>query len=908
MKAPSTCSKSGATRSADLPRSQGLGLIFMGLMLAARLQAQPGASDPGFAVPAITGGFPPTVNAIAVQADGKICIAGNFTSVAGVPRPGIARLNPDGNLDTDFNPVLVRPATFQALAIQPDNKILAAGTNLVRFNPDGSPDALFQIGFGPNASVWSMALQSDGKILIGGDFTTYNNFSRSRYARLKPDGSFDPTFLPGIAFNNRVRSLVVLKDDTFLVAGDFTAPNYGPILCNTNGTRITTFNPTFPNGPVHALALQANGKILLAGEFTSPRSHIARFNTNGTQDLTFNPGPGANGTICCLAIQSDGKVLIGGNFTSVNDWPCYGLARLQANGNLDTGFNAGGEVNRFTQAIAIQGDGQVLAGGVFINPNGIPVTPLARVNGGDNLEPMPTVSLQATNLFLTAGQKLVLRAFVTSLTSYTCQWQFNGTNLDLATAPVLTLTNIQTTNAGTYSMVVSNSAGRASATAVLQVNPPPALAGKLDRSFNAHSIPSVDDGVMALAWQSDGKVLIGGGFTSFNGVGRTNLARLDADGNLDLSFDPHHVVAGSYPDWVKSIVNLPDGSILVGGLFGRRLARLDTKGNLGPNSPYASAPVNVVTLERNGKSLAGTMAVGGYAYVYRFGTNGLGDSSLRSVSTTARINAMVVQPDDKILIAGDFTRVNAQLCNYIARLNPSGELDTSFNPTNGPNASVAAVAVQPDGKIVIGGSFSTVGGLARKSIARLNPDGTLDASFDPGSGITTSGGLGLVPVMAIVRQPDGKFLIGGGFIRVNGVPRNAIARLNIDGSLDTTFDIGTGANGIVYAIALLPDERIIIGGDFTTFNGIARNRVARLFGDRVPPRLAAPRYLPGVFDLTFESVSGQSYVLEYNNALDGTAWTSGASVAGDGSVKSLADTNAPPAMRFYRVRVPAPGE
>jgi uncharacterized delta-60 repeat protein len=160
------------------------------------LALQPGSPDPAFAVPAITGGFPTTVSAIAIQADGKIVIGGNFTAVAGMPRAGIARLYPDGSLDAGFNPVLPMYTTIHALAMQADGKIIAAGTDLARLNPDGSQDIGFKIGSGPDADVLSIALQSDGKILIGGEFTTYNQTLRSRIARLKSDGSLDATFYP----------------------------------------------------------------------------------------------------------------------------------------------------------------------------------------------------------------------------------------------------------------------------------------------------------------------------------------------------------------------------------------------------------------------------------------------------------------------------------------------------------------------------------------------------------------------------------------------------------------------------------------------------------------------------------------------------------------------------------------
>ena len=126
-----------------------------------------------------------------------------------------------------------------------------------------------------------------------------------------------------------------------------------------------------------------------------------------------------------------------------------------------------------------------------------------------------------------------------------------------------------------------------------------------------------------------------------------------------------------------------------------------------------------------------------------------------------------------------------------------------FNPS--ANGSVYAIAQQDDGKVLIGGTFTTVNGTARNGIARLNADGSLDTSFDPGTGADNF-------VQALAQQADGKVLIGGSFNDINGTARNGIARLNADGSLDTGFDPGTGANNIVFALAQQADGKVMIGG------------------------------------------------------------------------------------------------
>ena len=247
----------------------------------------------------------------------------------------------------------------------------------------------------------------------------------------------------------------------------------------------------------------------------------------------------------------------------------------------------------------------------------------------------------------------------------------------------------------------------------------------------------------------------------------------------------------------------------------------------------------------------------------------------------ATVRTLVSQTDDRILLGGDFTNVNGVVRNRIARLSYDGTLDTSFNPGAGADSSVYAIAetfVNGAREIMIGGSFTVVNSIGRNSIARLNDDGSVDTSFDPGSGAdgpvyavavyptnTIHGGKVVIggsftmrrrrepeaalpgsmrmvlwtppsipapaPATSCGRWPsrtDGRLLIGGSFTNVNGVALNRIARLNGDGSVDTGFTPGLGANDSVYAIAVQQDQRIVLGGAFTLCSGVTRARLTRL--------------------------------------------------------------------------------
>jgi len=179
------------------------------------------------------------------------------------------------------------------------------------------------------------------------------------------------------------------------------------------------------------------------------------------------------------------------------------------------------------------------------------------------------------------------------------------------------------------------------------------------------------------------------------------------------------------------------------------------------------------------------------------------------------INTMVVQPNGQILLGGSFTMVGGQLFSNLARLNMDGSLDGSFNPQ--VRGSVSALMVQTNGAILVGGGFASVAGQSRSYLARLNADGSLDAAFNPGVSNT---------VTCLALQNDGKILIGGSFAGAGGQVRKGIARINNDGSLDANFNPGAGS--LVNCLALQPDGNIIVGGFFTTLSGQAVNRIGRL--------------------------------------------------------------------------------
>jgi uncharacterized delta-60 repeat protein/gliding motility-associated-like protein len=576
----------------------------------------------------------------------------------------------------------------------------------------------------------------------------------------------DPTFNPtdtgfdiGHSFNGRVVVSLLQPDGKIIIGGLFTsyngvARNFITRL-NADGSLDDLFDPgTGANGSVSTIAIQSDSKIIIGGSFTSFNgttcSNIARLNADGTLDTSFNLGTGANNNVLAIAIQPDGKIIIGGSFTSFNSTERNRIARLNADGTLDTSFNPGIEANNQIRTIALQSDGKIIIGGSFTSFNSTERNRIARLNTDGTLDtsfnPGAGANSFVNKTALQSDGKIIIGGDFTS---------YNGT--------------------------VCNYIGR------LNVD------GTLDISYNPGT--GTNWNVLTISIQPNGKIIIGGNFTSFNGTSRNHIARLNTDGSLDISFNPG--MGANFLTHSTAIQS--DGKILLGGDF---------------TSYNGTARNRIARLNENGSLDTGFAPL-----------TGMGASN--PIWTTS------IQPDGKIILGGDFTSCNGTESNHIARLNTDGTLDTSFNAGTGANNRVRAIALQPDGRIIIGGSFTSYNGIVRNRIARLNANGTLDVSFNSGTGV-------IGDIATITLQPDGKIIIGGNFISYNDTPINDIARLNADGTLDTSFNPGTGTNGAAVTISLQSDGKIIIAGGFTSYNGTARNNIARLNADGTLDNLFNP--------------------------------------------------------------------
>ncbi|MCF8459671.1 MAG: T9SS type A sorting domain-containing protein [Flavobacteriales bacterium] len=389
--------------------------------------------------------------------------------------------------------------------------------------------------------------------------------------------------------------------------------------------------------------------------------------------------------------------------------------------------------------------------------------------------------------------------------------------------------------------------------------------GTLDPTYGSGT--GINNNVRTSSIQNDGKTIVGGNFTSVHGTTRNHIARLNADGSLDGAFNPG---TGANSVVLASATQI-DGKVIIGGNFSSfngtsraRIARLNANGSLDLTfTPPAAIDwfVKTIAIQADGKIILGGEFTTYNEFIIRLNADGSLDASFNP-DVSWFVNTIAIQDDGKIIIGGDFTSIEVFWeRNHIARLNEDGSIDGTFDPGVGANGTVETTIIQPDGKIIIGGSFTSYNATPRNRIARLNVDGSLDVTFDPGEG--ANGAVYACPI-----QDDEKIVIGGSFTSYDGTPRNRIARLNIDGSLDATFDSGEGANGMIQTASIQTDGRIVIGGDFIWYDETSRNRIARVIGgvstsietngSKSTTRLSTyPNPTNGRFDLLLPNIQGQ---------------------------------------------------
>ncbi|WP_203767722.1 Ig-like domain-containing protein, partial [Cellulomonas denverensis] len=652
-----------------------------------------------------------------------------------------------------------------------------------------------RLASGFNGEVRSIIAAHDGGVIVGGNFTSFagNSSIPNRLVKINADGTLNHEFNAnlGTGFGGVVYDVIALSDGGYLVAGNFTslAGNSGIpnrlVRLNADGTVDARFNAqlgTGFNGVVWTLAEDSAGNLLVGGAFTSLSgnssipNYLVRLKANGSLDADFNArlGTGFNSAVYSVAIAPEDKVVVGGAFNRLNNDATVpnALLRLNADGSLDWEHNAelGTGFNGNVRSVSITSVGGTLVGGTFTSANANSAVPSRLVK----LKPNGAMDAEF-NVGLGSG--------------------FNGT-VQVA---------VETADQG---VMVGGSftslSGSAQPRRLMKLD----ANGMYDAAFNDNLVQGFDSTVydVLINGGDAGGYLIAGAFRSLAGSRfiPARMVYLQDDGTPGPDFNSQ--LSGGFNGDVRVSLETSDGKILVGGNF------TSFRGD-------ATAPDRLLRLNSDGSL--------DEAFAERVGTG------LNSV-----VYDVAEQADGKILVAGNFTSLNgdATASDRLIRLNQDGTLDREFNTYVGTGFNSAAwtVEVTAEGKILVGGAFTSLSGNSSipNRMVQLNEDGTLNTEFTGqlGTGFNSY-------VYDIHVQEDGKVVVGGNFTSLagnSGIP-NRLVRLNADGKLDTEFTgkLGTGFNSVVMTVFVSDKGQVLVGGNFTSLNGSTGipRRLVRLVED-----------------------------------------------------------------------------
>lgn len=624
------------------------------------------------------------------------------------------------------------------------------------FNQTGRRQVVFGNGTGYGNAV---AVQNDGKSVVAGFCTNGGAQNSSNYdlcvTRFDPSGSIDTTF-------------------------------------GENGTVITTTTTEWSLS-TGSVAIQSDGKIIVAGLTRVDASRFKmvfiRYNMDGSLDSTFGEGgkvlnllpASANQTIGGLAIQADGKIVIAGSISSAQYYNAL-ILRLNQNGTFDQSFGTGGSVtfgfggDSYLNSISIQSDGKLVVAGTI---SGFPTSMTAA-------RLLPDGALDAA--FGTNGKAIV--SFGSDVETIRASLQPDGklvivgdaSGYQIGLARLGTDGNLDQTFNGTGKMIWGLSGSRIYAGSVSNSSAGITVVGRasdrllivrflssgaLDVTFNTSGFVRLntdkESGGAALVEQPDGSyVVCGYGASTLTQISGPALFRFSRFGQLDLFFGDRGIVVaqvGREQAEATAMAIQPDGKIIVAGSTGSNI------GNTHERS-------TIVRLLSDGML-----------------DTSFGDSGkvILNIGLGNALNSIYLLPDGRILGAG-YTYDNSDKRALLVRLDNEGRFDQSFGKGNGivksklPGTSAEAMVVQSDGKIIL------LCGPSSFLIVRFNPDGTADRTFDEDGYETVTFNAFSEAPSALALQMDGKIIVCGLTYNNNG--DTVLARLNVNGSLDTSFGIG----------------------------------------------------------------------------------------------------------------------
>lgn len=895
----------------------------LAIFFAPTANAQVGGLDSSFNTGAIlSGSNNGIVHASLAASGGKSVIAGDFTSINGVSRGNMAKLNADGSLDQTFAAGVGANGPIHAIAFDSSGQILIGGeftafdgvasNRIARLTSSGALDTTFNPGSGCDAAVYCIAV--DGlSIYIGGDFTTYNGSARNRLAVLGGTGIIGSgTFNGGT--NAAVRALSVnSRDRTLYAGGDFTSAGgtarayfaqFSLSSWTVNGSNLLF------NGPVRTIEFRASiyssTNFFVGGDFTLvggiPRGRLASFTASigGTTTLDGLLNYWLDAPCRSIVASGTAKILIGGDFTSVNGQSRLRFAALSllpinsptstpTYSNLISDY---GEIGPDDSVHTIESDaeGRPLLGGAFTGFASVPQNAFLRLYGDTGSQPpakpasISAATLSDTQIYVSWGSSSFASA-------YTLEGSPDGssgwTQLYNGTSTAFTEASLPTGSQRFYRVRASNYNGSSVFTSAVSATTNSAAwlgAGSVQNSLPPGSI---NGAVSALLRQPDGKIVVAGSFTSLLGSSRKYIARLLPDLTLDSSFNPG--VSANSP--ITQIQPAPNGGIYIFGSFStvsgvtrNYIARLTSSGALDTTFNATSTDsdwvfANGIRIQADGRLIV----FGNFDTVFGAPRNNIARLHLDGSTDTSfdcfpgsDVKALAIQANGKVLLAGSFASINGITAKYFARVDTSGFVDSSFAGSSS-SSNISALTSLATGKHFATGSFTSISGVARKYLARMNENGSVDTTFDPGISASTSSPL-------VFPQPDGKVIVVGSFTSFANTTRWKTARLNADGALDSTFTVEAGSgSGLVNAVLALPDGNLLVGGTFTAFGAGSRSYLVQLKGDGNANVPSVPQNLTGT------ALSASSILLNWNQLPDEYSWKIERSPVGAGAWQQIAE-------------------
>lgn len=804
--------------------------------------------------------------AIAVDLNGKIYVGGTFTSYNGTAANNIIRLNQDGSIDTAFVYGSGVDISVFAIQVDADNKVYITGgfstyngnsaRGIIRLFENGSVDTIFNVGSGFDGDLSGRKFYLDNvnnRLYVVGDFNTYKGVNAQSIVCLNFDGSINGTFNSGTGFQgfaNIANDIIADANGKLYVAHGCTEYNgvssNGIIRLNTNGTIDTAFNyGTGFNTDVNVLALDNNGKLYVGYDGTSytgaTNNFIIRLNPNGSKDTTFVNTTGFNAFVDAILVKPNNSILVGGNFTTWKGVRFNRLVAITSGGTeitstlcptvIDADFSDICQTTiNFTPISATTGYR------IYRSIDNITYSLIATLTGSSHSTYVDTTAAPSiltyyrvdtydADFTLESNIDSGTRTFVSPTTN-----TITGTECTLNN--LLSWTNPSTCNTGVR---IFRSLDNVTFTQIASLGASVQSYNDFGLTFNVPNYYKIatDFSQFSVAYTgaTSSKTTL---FSAPSGVTviNQNSYSLDISWSLNTTCESQVLLErriGTGGTWtqITSLANgvelFSDYSLVNNVQYFYRVRVLSPNGQYSPYSSEVSFTYSAFFINNGFNNIVKTISfdtinqptIGGSFTTYYNGTSANRIAGLRQIGTfnttfnygsgfNNEVTEVVFDPSISMFyVGGTFTTYKGVSCPKLVRIDLNGDIDNTFNSGLASVTTINKIVLASGGKIYVGGTFTN-------NIARLNSDGTIDGAFAASLNST---------VQDLVLDGSGNVYVGGSFT-------NRVVKLFAsNGTTDTSFNVGTGFNSTVYALAIDPVAGgIYIGGDFTSYSG-SPNRV-----------------------------------------------------------------------------------